>query len=148
MAKSEFVYVTYIKTTPRKLWEAITNSEFMKQYWFGVHFETDWKKGSPWKMIYGDGRLTDSGKILSMDPPLRLVLSWRNEWKPELKAEGYGRCVMEIEPLGKLVRLTVTHSINRPQSKLIGAVSGGWPLILSNLKSLLESGKVIMKSKP
>jgi len=147
-AISTFVYVTYIRTTPEKLWSALTDADFMKQYWFGVHFETDWKAGSSWKMLYPDGRITDSGEILEIDPPRRLVLKWRNEFRPELKSEGYGHCTMELEQADGAVKLTVTHDIDRPHSKLIEAVSGGWPRILSNLKSLLETGEVALKSKP
>ena len=147
MGNTEFIYTTYIKTTPEKLWAAITTPEFQRQYWFGVHLETDWKAGAPWRMLYPDGRVTDSGEVVEADPPRCLVLKWLNEWSPEMKAEGYSRCTMEIEPVANAVKLTVTHTINRAESKLIGAVSGGWPRILSNLKSLLETGQVIMESK-
>jgi len=147
MNNSEFIYTTYIKTIPEKLWAALITPEFQRQYWFGVHLETDWKVGSPWRMLYPDGRLTDSGEVLECDMPKRLVLRWLNEWSEELKAEGYSRCCMEIEPLTNAVKLTVTHTIERSESKLIGAVSGGWPRILSNLKSLLETGQVVLESK-
>lgn len=147
-AGSTFVYVTFIRTTPEKLWTALTSPEFTKKYWFGVHHETDWKAGSSWKMVYPDGRLTDAGEIIESDPPKRLVLKWRHELRPELKAEGYGRCVIELERLDEAVKLTVTHTSDRPDSKLIEAVSGGWPKILSNLKSLLETGEVALKVKP
>lgn len=81
-----------------------------------------------------------------MDPPKRLVLKWRNEFKPELKAEGFTRCVMELEPVADAVKLTITHTMDREDSKFIVAVSGGWPRILSNLKSLLETGQVVLRS--
>jgi uncharacterized protein YndB with AHSA1/START domain len=147
VTNTEFVYTTYIKTTPEKLWKALTTPEFQRQYWFGVIHETDWKAGSPWRMVYPDGRVTDSGEVVEADPPKRLVLKWRNEFMPELKAEGYSRCVMELGPMDNAVKLTVTHTIERAESKLIGAVSGGWPRILSNLKSLLETGQVVLESK-
>lgn len=147
MTKSEFVYVTYIKTTPDKLWNAITNPEFMKQYWFGMHCESGWKAGSPWKLLFTDGRLADAGEIVESTPPKRLIIKWRNEWKPELKAEGYSRCTFEIEPVDNVTKLTVTHVIDKESSKFIEAVSGGWPKILSNLKSLLETGKIVLESK-
>jgi uncharacterized protein YndB with AHSA1/START domain len=146
-AESSFVYVTYIRTTPERLWSALTTPEFMRQYWFGMHINTDWKRGSPWRLAFQDGRTADEGKIVEIDPPKRLALEWRNEWKPEMKAEGNARCTMELEPAGDAVKLTVTHTMPRPQSKLIEAVSGGWPRILSNLKSLLETGQVAMKNK-
>ncbi len=146
MANSEFVYVTYIKTTPEKLWHAITNTEFTKQYWFGARCESDWKVGSPWKII-SDEQLFDSGEILEINRSKRLVIKWQNEWKPELKAEGYSRCTFEIEAINNITKLTVTHVIDKKPSKLIEAVSGGWPKILSNLKSLLETGQVALESK-
>jgi uncharacterized protein YndB with AHSA1/START domain len=139
---SSFVYVTFIRTTPDRLWSALTNAEFMKKYWFGMHQEAEWKAGAPWKLVFSDGRVADAGEVVEVDPPKRLVLKWRNEWKPEMKAEGYSRCVFEIEQAENAVKLTITHSIDREPSKFIEAVSGGWPKILSNLKSLLETGEV------
>jgi uncharacterized protein YndB with AHSA1/START domain len=140
---STFNYVTFIRTTPERLWEALTSPEFTRQYWFGIHHETDWKPGSAWKMVRPDGSLTDSGEILEADRPKRLVFKWRNEFKPEMAAEGYSRCVIDIEPAGDATKLTVTHSIDREDSKLVRGVSGGWPRILSNLKSLLETGELL-----
>ena len=148
MSKPEFVYVTYIKTTPEKLWEALTSQEMSKLYWFGAHLESDWKPGSPWKIVHSDGRIMDSGEIIECDKPKRIVIKWRNEWSAELNAEGFSRCTMDIEQADGAVKLTVMHSIDRPESKFIGAVSGGWPRILSNLKSLLETGAVALESKP
>jgi uncharacterized protein YndB with AHSA1/START domain len=142
-AKSSFVYVTYIRTTPEQLWAALTTPEFMKKYWFGMNIETDWKAGSPWKLIFSDGRIADAGEIVEFDKPKRLVLKWRHELRPELHEEGYARCVMEIAPAGKVVKLTIVHEIDKPGSKLIDAVSVGWPKILSSLKSLLETGTAL-----
>ena len=143
--ESKFVYVTFIRTTPDKLWKSLTDTEFMKQYWFGVEFKTDWKLGAAWQMSYPDGRQTDSGEIIEFDPPKRMALKWRHELRPELKAEGYARCVIELEPVSDAVKLTITHTMDRPESKVIEAVSGGWPRILSNLKSLLETGQIVLK---
>jgi uncharacterized protein YndB with AHSA1/START domain len=144
---SSFVYVTYIRTTPDRLWEALTTPEFMKQYWFGVNFETDWKVGSSWTMTFPDGRLADRGEIVEFERPRRIVLKWRNEWRPELAAEGYSRCAIDLEPQEGAVKLTITHSIERTESQFIEAVSGGWPRIVSNLKSLLETGEVTLRRK-
>jgi uncharacterized protein YndB with AHSA1/START domain len=141
MSGSKFVYVTYIHITPEKLWQALTTPQIIQQYGFGMSVESEWKVGSPWSM-YADGSLMDSGEILESVAPKRLVLSWRSEWKPEFKAEGYSRCVYEIEPTGPSVKLTLTHSMDRPDSKFIEGVADGWPLVLSNLKSLLETGDV------
>ena len=144
-AKSSFVYVTYIRTTPEKLWSALTTPDFVQQYWLGVRVDAEWRTGGSWKLVFPDGRIADTGDIVEFEPGKRLAIRWRNEFRPELKAEGWSRCTMEIEPAaGESVKLTVTHSIERDGSKFIEAVSGGWPQILSNLKSLLETGAVIL----
>lgn len=145
-AASTFVYVTFIRTTPEQLWSALTSPEFTKQYWFGVHHETDWKAGSSWKLVFPDGRVADTGEIVEIDPPRHMVLRWRNEFRPELKAEGYSQCVIDVEPVGSAAKLTIMHTMDREDSKFIDAVSGGWPRILSNLKSLLETGEVALPS--
>lgn len=145
--RSNFVYVTFIRTTPEKLWDALTKPEFMKQYWFGMHQDSDWKPGSPWALRFTDGRAADLGDIAEIDPPKRIVINWRNEFREDFKAEGFTRCTMDLEPQGNAVKLTISHSIDRPESKIIGAVSGGWPKILSNLKSLLETGEVLFADK-
>ena len=144
MSKSEFIYTTFIKTTPQKLWDALTNPEFHKQYWFGMYCTSEWKAGSPWEMHFSDGKVSDAGEIVESIPPRRLAIKWRNEWKPELKDEGFSLCVFEIEPEGGAMKLTVTHSVDRSPSKLVEAVSGGWPKVLSNLKSLLETGQAVV----
>jgi uncharacterized protein YndB with AHSA1/START domain len=145
MARSTFVYVTYIRTTPEKLWSALTDAEFMKQYWFGVHGESQWTAGSSWKLVSGDGQILDAGEIVEAEPPRRLVIRWQHQSKPELKAEGASRCTLELEPSGPAVRLSITHTIERDPSKFIAAVSGGWPKIISNLKSLLETGSTVLQ---
>lgn len=143
-AQSSFVYVTFIRTTPERLWSALTTAEFMKEYWFGMQIQTEWKTGAEWRMTFPDGRVADTGEILELEQPKRIRLKWRNEFRPELKAEGFTLCTIEIEPYGDAVRLSVAHSIERAESKFIQAVSGGWPRILSNLKSLLETGQVVL----
>ena len=144
---SKFVYVTYIRTTPEKLWEAFTKPELNRLYWFGAAQESDFKKGSPWRIVFADGRVADTGEVLESDPPRRLVLSWRNELMPEMKAEGYARATITMEPEGATVKLTVVHEMDRESSKFIGAVSNGWPKILSGLKSLLETGAPLETAK-
>ena len=145
-AATTFVYVTYIRTTPEVLWDALTSPAFTRQYWFGMHQESDWTLGSPWRLVFADGRTADTGEIVESDRPRRLVIKWRNEFRPEVKAEGYSLCAMDLEPVGDAVKLTIAHRIERSPSKFIEAVSGGWPRILSNLKSLLETGEVALKS--
>jgi uncharacterized protein YndB with AHSA1/START domain len=146
MPKSEFVYVTYIKTTPDKLWNALTDPEVMKQWRFGSHAESDWSAGSPWKMVTAAGEIIDTGEIVESVPPTRLVMTWRSEWKPELKAEGYSRCTFELEPAGSTAtQLTVTQAIDKHPSQLIEGVSMGWPRTLSNLKTFLETGETVLE---
>jgi uncharacterized protein YndB with AHSA1/START domain len=144
MARSTFVYVTYIRTTPEKLWSALTDVEFMKRYWFGMHCESQWTAGSSWRMVRADGSVCDAGDIIESEPPRRLVIRWRHQHRPELKAEGESHCTMELEPSGTAVKLSITHTIEREPSKLIAAVSDGWPRIVSNLKSLLETGSTVL----
>ena len=149
--QSKFVYVTYIKTTADKLWEALTSREFMAQYWLGNQPEAEWRVGGSWKIVRPNGEFTDTGEILEFEPKKRIVIKWRNEFMPELKAEGFSVCTMEVEPAGKpgeeSMKLTVTHTMERRDSKLIAAVGGGWPLILSNLKSVLETGVPLLTKK-
>jgi uncharacterized protein YndB with AHSA1/START domain len=144
--QSRFVYVTYIRTTPARLWEALTDPQIIQRYRFNSTIESAWKKDAPWKLSSPDRGLMDSGRILEIDPVQRIVIHWQNEWKPEFKAEGPSRCTIDLEPLDNAVRLTVTHEINRPESEFIAAASIGWPMVLSNLKSLLETGQVVIKS--
>jgi uncharacterized protein YndB with AHSA1/START domain len=143
MAESKFVYVTYIRTTPEKLWQALTTPEFTRKYWMGVAQESEWKPGASWKLTYPDGRVADAGEVVEVDPPKRYVLKWRNEWKPEFKAEGYAQMTCTIEKVGAQVKLTIVHVMPKADSKFIGAVSTGWPMILSSLKSLLETGEAL-----
>ena len=143
MARSTFVYVTYIRTTPERLWTALTDPGFNKQYWFGCHCESQWKAGSPWKLVSPEGKVLDAGEIVEAEAPRRLVIRWQNQ-RPELKAEGPSLCTIELERSGTAVKLSITHGIERDPSKLLAAVSGGWPKVISNLKSLLETGSVAL----
>jgi uncharacterized protein YndB with AHSA1/START domain len=138
----KFVYVTYIRTTPEKLWDALTKPEFTRAYWCETWQESTWEAGSPWRIMIPDGRVADSGEVLEIDRPRRLVLSWRNEFT-EMKTEGYSRATFDLEPVGESVKLTVTHEMDRDGSKFIAAVSNGWPHILASLKSLLETGTAL-----
>lgn len=143
MAESQFVYVTFIRTTPEKLWQALREPEFTKKYWMGTTQECEWKTGSPWRILFSDGRVADSGEVVEIDPPRKLVLKWQNHMFPEMTAEGYSRLTYELEPQGEMVKLTVLHEMDVKESKLIKAVSGGWPILLSSLKSLLETGEAL-----
>lgn len=144
--KSRFVYVIYIRTTPEKLWQALTQPEFTRRYWVGTWQDCAWQEGADWKLMIPDGRVGDSGKVLEIDPPKRLVLSWQNQFRPGLTAEGYSRCTYEIAQQSGYVKLTVIHEMERKDSQLIEGVSQGWPPILSSLKSLLETGEPLAGS--
>jgi uncharacterized protein YndB with AHSA1/START domain len=146
MSKPEFVYVTYIETTPEKLWEALTNSEFSKRYWFGTEVRSDWNVGSSFALVT-DGKTSDTGKILEADRPRRLSYTFKHELFEEMRNEPATKVVFTLEPYGNIVKLTVTHEGFMEGSKLLGAVSNGWPAILSGLKSLLETGKVLAVSR-
>ena len=146
--KTRFVYVTYIRTTPERLWEALTKPEFTRAYWAGMCQESTWEAGAAWKLIFADGRVADAGEILAIEKPRRIVLKWRNEFRPELRGEGYSLCTIELEPLADSVKLTILHEIDTPGSKFIQAVSGGWPKILSSLKSMLETGEALAIPRP
>jgi uncharacterized protein YndB with AHSA1/START domain len=147
MANSRFVYVTYIRTTAEKLWQALTEPEFTRLFWCETWQDSEWKPGASWRLMTPDGRVADHGEILEIDPPRRLVLTWRNELFPEMQADGESRLSYELEPTGESVKLTLIHEIDKPESKLIGAVSNGWPGILASLKSLLETGESLEISR-
>ncbi len=146
--KSQFVYVSYIKTTPATLWQALTTPALLKKYWIGMETESDWKSGSAWTMKFPDGCVADIGEIVEFSPLKRMVLRWRNEWNPELNHEGFSLCTYDMEQVGEAVKLTVTHGVDVLNSKFIESVSGAWPMCLSNLKSLLETGDVVLKENP
>jgi uncharacterized protein YndB with AHSA1/START domain len=143
-----FVYVTYIRATPEKIWDALLDPEFNKQYWFGAKMQSEWKKGAAWQIILSDGRVADAGEILEIEKPKKIVIKWQNQFMPELKAEGFSRCTIELEQAADTVKLSVVHEIDKDGSKFIQAVSGGWPKILSSLKSLLETGQPLEEIKP
>src|SRR5215467_4574194 len=101
MPRSTFVYITYIRTTPERLWSALTtDTEFMKQYWFGMRCESEWTAKSSWKLVSPDGAVFDDGEIVESVPPRRLVIRWHHRNKPELAAEGDSYCTMDIERSG------------------------------------------------
>jgi uncharacterized protein YndB with AHSA1/START domain len=141
MADSRFVYVTYIRTTPQKLWQALIDPEFTRKYWCETWQDCEWKAGASWRLMTPDGRVGDSGEILEIEPHRRIVLTWRNGLFPEVQAEGFSRLTYELEEMGEAVKLTLIHEMDKAGSKLIEGVSTGWPHILASLKSLLETGE-------
>lgn len=114
----------------------------MRRYWFAMHCESAFTTGSSWKLVSEDGEAWDAGEIVEAIAPRRLVIRWQHQKKAELKAEGPSLCTMELEPAAGAVKLSITHTVEREASKLVEAVSGGWPKVLSNLKSLLETGSI------
>jgi uncharacterized protein YndB with AHSA1/START domain len=138
----EKVYEIYIKTTPERLWEAITDSEARQKYNFGVGVQSDWTPGSPYAGVHphAPGTLL-AGENLEVDPPRRLVQSFTALWSDDVKREGTSRVTWEIEPIGDSCRLTVTHDQLREDGN--AEIYGGWPQILSGLKTLLETGETL-----
>src|SRR5882757_2574784 len=124
MRKPEFVYVIYIETTPAKLWEALTSSEFTERYWWGTRVVSDWQVGSAFALEW-HGKLTDTGVIIEADPPRRLSYSWSNT-SVELRSEPPSRVTFVLEPYGKLVKLTLTHEDFQPDSAMLQGISKGW----------------------
>jgi uncharacterized protein YndB with AHSA1/START domain len=140
MSEPKFVYVTYIATTPQKLWQALTEGAFTRQYWFGQTIESDWALGS--RVVFRNGsEVHDYGEVLECEPCRRLSYSWHVEYHEVFRREKPSRVTFELEPMGNEVKLTVTHDQFEPGSKVRDAVSNGWPLILASLKSLLETGR-------
>jgi len=136
----EKVYEIYIKTTPERLWKAITDNEMRRRYSFGVALETDWTPGSRYSAVSSTSpTLIFEGENLEVEPPRRLVQTFRALWSEEVKSEGTSRVTWEIEPIGDSCRLTVTHDQLREGAH--GELYGGWPMILSGLKTLLETGE-------
>jgi uncharacterized protein YndB with AHSA1/START domain len=137
----EKVFEIYIKATPERLWEAITDGEQRAKYNFGVGVESDWTPGSAYQARHPAGVDIAAGENLEVDPPRRLVQSFNALWSDDVKAEGTSRVTWEIEPVGDSCRLTVTHDQLREGAN--GEVYGGWPQILSGLKTLVETGETL-----
>ena len=136
----EKVFEIYIKTTPERLWDAITSSEARRKYNFGVTVDSDWTPGSRYTG-FGAGRPMLEGENVEVDPPRRLVQTFTALWSDDVRSEGPSRVTWEIEPVGDSCRLTVTHDQLREHAS--AALYGGWPMILSGLKTLLETGETL-----
>jgi uncharacterized protein YndB with AHSA1/START domain len=138
----EKVFEIYIKTTPERLWEAITDGELRQKYSFGVGVDSDWTQGSPYRAVHpGAGIAISEGENLEVDPPHRLVQSFNALWGEDVKSEGTSRVTWEIEQVEDSCRLTVTHDQLREGAN--EQLFGGWPMILSGLKTLLETGELL-----
>lgn len=152
MTKPSFVYVTYIETTPARVWEALVDTDVTRKYWMGLNASvpahvnvSDWRPGSPWEhQRVDETRAVDiAGKVVESTPPHRLVISWARP--KELTDESkHSRVTFDIEPIGDaLVKLTVTHEGLEKDEPMLAGISSGWPMVLSNLKSLLETGRAL-----
>jgi uncharacterized protein YndB with AHSA1/START domain/DNA-binding transcriptional ArsR family regulator len=138
----EKVFEIYIKTTPERLWEAITDPEQRAKYSFGMRVESDWQPGSRYESTARSGAFEIAeGENVEVDPPRRLVQTMRALWSDEVKQEGFSRVTWEIEPVGDSCALTVTHDQLRDGAN--GELYGGWPMILSGLKTLVETGETL-----
>ncbi|HEY6481019.1 MAG TPA: SRPBCC family protein [Streptosporangiaceae bacterium] len=138
----EKVYEIYIRTTPERLWEAITDPEIRSKYNFGARVISDWTPGSHFQMSHPKaGIVLGEGEILEADPPRRLVQTMTALWGDDVKSEGETRITWEIEPVGDSCRLVLTHDRLRDDAN--DELYGGWPMILSGLKTWLETGGLL-----
>jgi uncharacterized protein YndB with AHSA1/START domain len=137
----EKVFEIYIKTTPERLWEAITDPEIRSKYQFGARQESEWTQGSRYEQKTPSGFLLGEGENLVVDPPRKLVQTMTALWGDDVKAEGTSRVTWDIEPVGDSCRLTVTHDQLREGAN--DQLYGGWPMILSGLKTWLETGELL-----
>jgi uncharacterized protein YndB with AHSA1/START domain/DNA-binding transcriptional ArsR family regulator len=137
----EKIFEIYIKTTPERLWEAITDSDIRSKYQFGLKVSSDWTPGGRFELAPDGGDPLGEGENVEVDPPRRLVQTMRALWGEDVKAEGTSRITWEIEPVGDSCHLTVTHDQLREGAN--EELYGGWPMILSGLKTWLETGEVL-----
>ncbi len=146
MSKPEFIYVTYVETTPEKLWQALTDGDFTERYWFAHRVASDWNVGSSYQFtLEGEKRL--EGKVLISDPPRRLSYSW-NGCAEEFRRERTSRVTFDLEPRGKVVKLTLTHDNLDEAGVTFRGIAEGWPMVLAGLKSVLESGTILDIPRP
>jgi uncharacterized protein YndB with AHSA1/START domain len=141
--KAKFVYVTYIASDPETVWKALLDGEFTRQYW-GYENESDWKPGSAWEHRRADATrsLVVLGEVLAASAPNHLVITWADPHDKRKKAH-HSRVTFDIETVGEMVRLTVTHDQLAAGSEMLRKISRGWPRVLSSLKSLLETGRAL-----
>ncbi|WP_420131275.1 SRPBCC family protein [Rhodopseudomonas sp.] len=140
MARPEFAYVTYIRTTPDALWHALTDAEFTRRYWMDCTLRSDWQVGSVMTMER-DGEIKNQCTIVESDPPRRLAYDWISVWDETMRQEQPSRVTYEIEPFGDVVKLTVTHERFADGSATLPSIAFGWPMVLASLKSILETGQ-------
>jgi uncharacterized protein YndB with AHSA1/START domain len=141
MSKPEFVYTTYVNTTVERLWQALIDGDFTERYWFGHRVTSDWKVGSTYRFAK-QGHPTIEGKVLTFDPPRRLSYSW-DSCSPEEQRERTSRVTFDLAPHGSVVKLTVIHDELDERGVTLRNISGGWPMVLASLKSMLETGQAL-----
>ena len=141
MSELDYVYETYIKAPPEKVWEGLTSPEFTRRYFWGTGIESTWEQGSPVVYKNDEGRLFVEGEVIEADPPLRLSFTWRALWNEEMAREAPSRVTFEIEQQGAVCRLRVVHDRFPAGSKTHEEVSHGWSAIVCSLKTLLETGE-------
>jgi uncharacterized protein YndB with AHSA1/START domain len=140
--KPNSVFVTYIAASPAKLWEAITNGQVTQQYFFGRRMESDWKVGSPWRLVMEDGRTDSGGTVIESDPGRKLAITWRVEWIEAFRNLPEAKVAFQIDHLRDVVRLTVSDFLDESiDERYAEGGRNGWPIILSGLKTLLETGR-------
>ena len=146
----DLIYVIFIRATAQQVWDALTQSHFTSQFFFGRTIESDWKVGSPWRLLMPDGKTDVEGEVLESDPPRRLKVTWRVEWLEEARQLKPATITYEIGQNGDAVRLTLTQHNDGPvPRKFVEAGKQGWAAILSSLKSLLETGApLIVEMEP
>jgi len=143
------VYVIWVATTPEKLWTALTSPESSPLYFFGRRVESDWNVGAPFVLRMPDGKVDSQGRVLESNPPLRLSMTWHVEWLEEYKKLPPVIVTFQIDPVGDACRLTMTESHPQPiEEKYLENGRKGWPVVLSGLKTLLETGRAFPKVDP
>ena len=154
MEKPTFVYVTFIRTTPEKLWDALTNGDFSQKYWFGYRFEVELKAGGALRILPPKGGVEKfgdpAGQVLACEPCRKLVYTWNVKDTPEVakRRDGLSRVTYELTPMGQQVRLRLIHENLLPEDfekdpNTYRGINNGWPAVISSLKSLLETGEAI-----
>ena len=140
MSKPKFVYATFIRATPEKVWEALTKADLTEKYWFGYRVSAEDKPGDHMTAISPAGQQAHHDPILESDPPRRLVHGWKPLYK-DLPHEPPSHVTFKLKPIKGQTRLTVTYDEFEGGSKIFERISGGWPAVLSSLKSFLETGR-------
>ena len=141
MDRPHHVYQVFIRTQPEQVWQAITDPAFTERFFFQTRVAAEWQPGAPIKYWMRDGALAVEGEVLEAEPPRRLVTTWAFRGNPATEVDPPSRVTWEIEPMGEMCKLTLVHDNFPSETQTYKSVGGGWPLVLSSLKSLLETGE-------